>query len=412
MATATSVYCTQHFALFPAPLHIRKKPRRLLFRRLAQRRPEQSPSCSGSLHGPLDDIIDEITGDIWRSPLEYSYDPSFLEWPASIKAAILWSAAPLPMSRNPSNQPLRVRKNRTSRSTASGSAVSEAMFSSSQDSSKGENAENAENEVDGDGPRLSSSSSAASQSPGVAESPDIAVIASCTPAEQQLSTILENLDGIPLSSDRRPSLRKRFFSLSSSMGKLRLRTSSIDETQEHASSMTTSPNTQSRTPSLMSQSDKDIGEYADTVAPCAEAVAAWIARNARRYTRNPCPHACNIANSYRASVIGSVYSQAAEQHPSPLEFREELPTISDTVSAAIRPASLLTAAVRIFPEVKILKTAEQQTFWVAIEVEGVQHNRRMLSDSSVDVVFLVDNGYKIPQVYGLSLRLIDVTVIM
>jgi hypothetical protein len=52
----------------------------------------------------------------------------------------------------------------------------------------------------------------------------------------------------------------------------------------------------------------------------------------------------------------------------------------------------LRAAVKTIPEVKVL-TEERQEFTVAIELEGVLHNRNPLPDTSLDVIFLIDNGY-------------------
>jgi hypothetical protein len=90
-------------------------------------------------------------------------------------------------------------------------------------------------------------------------------------------------------------------------------------------------------------------------------------------------------------MIQAVYSKAAEHYPSPHEFRQELPTIDDDAAEAAPSASTLAAAVKITPEVKLL-TENEEVFWVAIEVEGVLHNRRPLSYQAVDVVFVVDNA--------------------
>jgi hypothetical protein len=91
-------------------------------------------------------------------------------------------------------------------------------------------------------------------------------------------------------------------------------------------------------------------------------------------------------------MIGAVCSQVAEKYPSPHDFRQELPSISDSAAGSYTSASVLAAGVRIIPETKILSTEEEQTFWIAVEVEGVQHNRRALADQSIDVVFLIDNA--------------------
>jgi len=51
----------------------------------------------------------------------------------------------------------------------------------------------------------------------------------------------------------------------------------------------------------------------------------------------------------------------------------------------------LRAAIRVFPEVKVL-TEDVEEFTVAIDIEGVLHNRKPLPETTIDVIFLVDNG--------------------
>ena len=48
--------------------------------------------------------------------------------------------------------------------------------------------------------------------------------------------------------------------------------------------------------------------------------------------------------------------------------------------------------MRIFSEVTQLSQDEQQEFWIAVEIEGALHNRMPLTDSALDVVFLIDNA--------------------
>ncbi|KAF3051754.1 hypothetical protein E8E11_009477 [Didymella keratinophila] len=40
-----------------------------------------------------------------------------------------------------------------------------------------------------------------------------------------------------------------------------------------------------------------------------------------------------------------------------------------------------------------LSEEEQQEFWVAVEIEGALHNRGLLLESTIDVIFVVDNAY-------------------
>lgn len=99
-----------------------------------------------------------------------------------------------------------------------------------------------------------------------------------------------------------------------------------------------------------------------------------------------------LANmSHRASMIQAVYSKAAEYYPSPHEFRQELPKIDDDAASTVPSKSTVAAALKITPEVKLL-TEEDQSIWVAIEVEGVLHNKRPLPDQAIDVIFVIDNA--------------------
>ena len=135
--TADSVYLPPSVALFPPPLHIAKKPRRATFRQRLLQTVSRAPYASFDIGGPLDDIIDEIAGNIWQPPPELDFEPSYLTWVNPRKTSATWSVTPLPVSRIPSDQPLNIRKNRNSRSTASGSSGWEAMVSP-QDGNQGE----------------------------------------------------------------------------------------------------------------------------------------------------------------------------------------------------------------------------------------------------------------------------------
>jgi hypothetical protein len=89
-------------------------------------------------------------------------------------------------------------------------------------------------------------------------------------------------------------------------------------------------------------------------------------------------------------MVGSTITRAADRLPSSFEYRceqEEAGTTSDFESTP----STLKAAVRILPETKLLRTAENQDLWVGVEVAGVLHNHHISVDSSIDVVFVIDN---------------------
>jgi len=107
--------------LCPPPLQFQKKPRKTTIRRRMLRRATQTQKQN--VYGPLDDIIAEIKSDIRESPPELVASPLFLDWGNPLKAPSTWAVTPLPVSRAPSDQPLTIRKNRNSRSSASGSSM-------------------------------------------------------------------------------------------------------------------------------------------------------------------------------------------------------------------------------------------------------------------------------------------------
>lgn len=82
-------------------------------------------------------------------------------------------------------------------------------------------------------------------------------------------------------------------------------------------------------------------------------------------------------------------SQVAKQFPLPHEIRHNRPENSNPHTNSSTP--LLTTAVRILPEVKVLNNKEEQTFWVAVEVEGIATNQPH-PDAAIDVVFVLDNS--------------------
>jgi hypothetical protein len=81
--------------------------------------------------------------------------------------------------------------------------------------------------------------------------------------------------------------------------------------------------------------------------------------------------------------------RVARRFPSPTE--DEIQLLDDRPMEAGSMPTTLRAAIRIFPEVKML-TAEVQEVSVATEVEGVLHNCNGLANGTIDVVFLIDNG--------------------
>jgi hypothetical protein len=122
LANLHGVGLSQYATFYPPPLQIQKKPRRAIFHRRLLRRQSYAQHHTDCDHGPLDDIIDEIKGDIWASPPDYCLGSSVFDWTTPLQVPPTWTTTPLPVSRMPSDQPLRVRKNRQSQSSTSDSS--------------------------------------------------------------------------------------------------------------------------------------------------------------------------------------------------------------------------------------------------------------------------------------------------
>jgi hypothetical protein len=92
-----------------------------------------------------------------------------------------------------------------------------------------------------------------------------------------------------------------------------------------------------------------------------------------------------------AAKLGSITNRIAKSTPSPAELRHDQMKYHSATDFVSCPATLR-AAIRVLPEVKLLGESEHQEFGIAIEIEGVPHNRKPLRDSSIDIVFIVDNA--------------------
>jgi hypothetical protein len=92
------------------------------------------------------------------------------------------------------------------------------------------------------------------------------------------------------------------------------------------------------------------------------------------------------------SVMTPLCSQVAKQFPLPHELHDDRPDHSKSPPTTNLSTSLLTTTVRIIPEYKVLNDEENQTFWVAVEVESIVKSR---ADPyiALDVVFVLDNSY-------------------
>ncbi|EAT86362.2 hypothetical protein SNOG_06531 [Parastagonospora nodorum SN15] len=343
--------------LCPPPLQFQKKPRKTTIRRRMLRRATQTQRQT--VHGPLDDIIAEIKSDIRESPPEFVASPLFLDWGNPLKAPSTWAVTPLPVSRAPSNQPLTIRKNRNSRSSASGSSMGDST-SYSRNSSHDELVSN--NTVgtpwpsfDGSLPHVPTKVSNISHTTSYTEN---------AIAQRSLESAVERATStggtVP---QRRPSRLRMFtngFPRLRRMGTGDTNTSTVDVSES------ASPNTAATTPPAGSE---------DSYEPSDEAVNVYMKRNAHNCTR-----------------LRSMMERMATRLPTPVENEPELGE-----EQSLKPRTMpttLRAAIRVFPEVKIL-TKDVQEFSVAIEIEGVLHNRNALSCATIDVVFVVDNGYDI-----------------
>ena len=79
----------------------------------------------------------------------------------------------------------------------------------------------------------------------------------------------------------------------------------------------------------------------------------------------------------------------AKRLPIPVENENELPN-DELPEAGLMPTTLR-PTIRMFPEVKML-TEGSQEFTIAVEIEGVLHGGVARQESTVDVVFVVDNA--------------------
>ena len=77
---------------------------------------------------------------------------------------------------------------------------------------------------------------------------------------------------------------------------------------------------------------------------------------------------------------------ATKHIPAPVDHEDDVSSSTPAVPSTLR------AAIRVFSEVKVL-TEDVEEFTIAIDIEGVLHNRKPLPDTNIDVIFLVDNGW-------------------
>ncbi|KAH9864429.1 hypothetical protein J1614_010363 [Plenodomus biglobosus] len=373
--------------LCPPPLSIHKKPRRATFRRRILRRSVPSQSSDEYVLGPLDDIIDVIKSNIWELPSNYSFAPSVGDWEELLKAPSLWARTPLPLSRIPSEQPLTIRKNRNSRSSATDSSMSEPITwwrNSSHDEAMdgGPVGPLPWPSVDTTMSYESTSAPRPSDSTGGSEHPT---------AHQALQDVVQNAGNRPDATRRRPS---RLRLLTNGLPRL-LRRGTGDTLVALSSSPddTLSPHTR-------------VVEGPEDKEPSDEAIEAYIRNNAREYVQSillafilddDCVdfslRMLLDSDNRSGGKLGAFLGRLVQKFPHlpELEYEHESPD----AQAAHDPCELPTtmhAAVRVFTDKKVL-TEEIEEIDIAIDIEGVLHNRRSRQDTTVDVIFVVDNGY-------------------
>lgn len=216
-------------ALCPPPLSIQKKSRRPTFRRRIYRKPTHSDH---NALGPLDDIIDQIKNDIWNS-----MPPS-------------WTVTPLPISHIPNDQPLTIRKNRNSRSSASDSSA--------------------------DDPREYSPKSSRNEATygGTVE---FTVGAELSSAQQALENVMKNAITRPDAAKRHPSRLRPF-----THGPLRSRTGTGDSTCDASA-------TASLVADMCLAAHEKTGINLDARESSEDAVEVYMRRHVRKY--GTCHHA-------------------------------------------------------------------------------------------------------------------------
>lgn len=258
---------SQHTAFCPPPLHIQKKPRRAKFRKRIFRKSSHHIPIDQYAYGPLDDIIDEIRNNIWESPLGYSAATSQLELAGPLGVPLTWTVTPLPVSRLPNKQPLTVRKNRESRSSASDSSMGDPTHiprrSGEDDVFYGDPVGRAASTADTAWPLLDVH---ASYRPADAPNALDAGLSRQTTSESTDQAAEERT--VP--SRRRPSVLRLFTGLS------RLRRTNTGDTSG------SSGDTQSQVSPSSSEAHEDDASEDILQEPSEAAVEAYIERNARK----------------------------------------------------------------------------------------------------------------------------------
>ncbi len=369
--------------LCPPPLHIQKKSRKATFRRRIFRKSTPTYSDDRYVCGPLDDIIDEIKSDIWDSPPDYSFDWSVLDWAHPLKAPLSWTVTPLPVSRTPSDYPLTIRKNRNSRSSASGSSFGDPMAYSRK---------NSQNEPENGGPVRSSHTATLTPWPLIDVAPNEPAQPSIVPAGAEHMSAQQALEkAISNTEDHTEPPKRR-------MSKLRLLTSGLpllrrQNTGETSASASDTPDTSSPVAAAALaphyETERPVVKHPDD-----EAVKAYLRRNAFKSVHTDTGLVQQPLRLSSAAKLTTLMEGMANRMPPPTDFDHDMSEAHVSDSNLLLPTTLR-PAIRLFPQVKLL-TDEFQEISVAIDIEGVLYNRKPLPNTEIDVIFVVDNGYVSP----------------
>jgi hypothetical protein len=374
--TAAGGICLDRAPLCPPPLHIQKKSRKATLRRRIFRKSTPTYSDDQYVFGPLDDIIDEIKSDIWESPPDYSFDSSVFDWAHPLRAPLSWTVAPLPVSRTPSDHPLTIRKNRNSRSSASGSSFGDPMAFSRK---------NSQAEPENGGPVRSLHTTAATPWPLIDVTSNEPAHPLTTDGAEHMSAQQALENAISKNEGRTEPPKRR-------MSKLRLFTSGLPllrrmNTEETSAGTSDTPDTTSPTAVASLAAHDEIEEGSEVKHPDEEAIEAYLSQIAREL-ENTITCAEHLLRSSSGLKLGALMHKMGKHIPPTTDFGLEASEAQ--VSTSHLPTTLR-AAVRLFPEVKLL-TEEYQDIGIAIDIEGVLHNRKPLPDTSIDVIFVVDNA--------------------
>jgi hypothetical protein len=213
--------------------------------------------------------------------------------------------------------------------------------------------------------------SCAPRLPGPAKGPDR------VSAQQALEGVIRNDEVRNEPPKRRMSSRLRLFTNSLPL----LRRQGTGDTNVSPRNVSDTPSSTVNT-TITAPDDTSENVNEDTVM-------AYLAKNSRKFVKSR-SDAQMILNSLSGEKIKSFINRFTKHIPPPTDYDREVADAYVSGSPLALPTTLR-AAIRLFPDVKVL-TKDLQEVTVAIDIEGVLHNRKPLPETAIDVVFVVDNG--------------------